>query len=92
MVYGTSMPIVRRSFRCWINDDLSLSWIDEGKGKNCHLVIESVLKFQDVSGTWADGVFMGGCADVPFSFLKLSTCSSRFMSLTTSHLMLLISF
>jgi hypothetical protein len=41
---------------------------------------------------WTDSVSLGGCVDVPFPFLKPSTCSSRSRSLATSHLMLSISF
>jgi hypothetical protein len=43
-------------------------------------------------GTWTDSASTGGCADIPFSLLKFSTCSSRSKSLATSHLMLSISF
>jgi len=43
-------------------------------------------------GSWTSSISTGGCVNIPFSFLKPSTCSTRSRSLATSALLLLISF
>ena len=45
MARGIGKPIVRMSFRCWIHDDLSLTWIDNGERDKMIPNIESAPKF-----------------------------------------------
>jgi len=48
------------------------------------VVLRRRVNYFSLCGMWIDNVFTGGCANIPFPFLKINTCSSRFVSLATS--------